>query len=163
MRQLVVLAVLAIAVSACTGAAPTIAPATTAPTAAPATAAQPTAAATRPAITPPPSQSFKAGEWPPEWQLWICSARAQMLRDDAKAGGTAGEDAATQALADLHKTTLNWQPGADLRALIGKAAFILLDAAPRKTGNAMADVPPAIKAFETAYQELKGSTGFECP
>ena len=85
-----------------------------------------------------------------------------MLREDAKAGGKAGEDAATQAIADLHKTTLNWQPGADLRALIAKAAFILLDAAPR-SGNAMNDVPPAIKAFERAYEDLKAAIGFDCP
>jgi len=85
-----------------------------------------------------------------------------MLREDAKAGGHAGEDAATQAIADLKKTTINWEPGADFRAFLGKAAFILLDAAPRP-GNAMDDVPPAIKAFEMAYEELKASTGFECP
>ena len=72
-----------------------------------------------------------------------------------------GEDAATQAIADLHNAP-NWDPGGTLRALIGKAGFILLDAAPR-SGNAMNDVPPALKAVDAAYQDLKASTGFECP
>jgi hypothetical protein len=85
-----------------------------------------------------------------------------MLREDAKAGGKAGEDAATQAIADLRKTTINWNPGADFRSLLGKSAFILLDAAPRG-GKAMDDVPPAIQASEKAYNDLKASTGFKCP
>lgn len=124
--------------------------------------AAPTPLGTTAAITPASSLAFKAGAWPAEWQLWICTARAEMLREDAKKGGTAGEDAATQAIADLRKTTINWDAGADLRQLLGKAAFILLDAAPRG-GNAMNDVPPAIEAFETAYSDLKAATGFECP
>jgi hypothetical protein len=68
-------------------------------------------------------------------------------------GGAAGEDAATQAIADLRSTTINWTPGADLRSLLG--------AAPRG-GTAMNDVPPAIQAFQTAYDDLKAATGFEC-
>ena len=155
--RLLTVAILAAAVLGGCGAA--AAPTTTpAATAAPvATAAAPTASP-----TPTPVQSFKSGAWPPEWQRWICAARAQMLREDAKAGGLAGEDAATQAITDLKSTTINWDPGGDLRALVGKAAFILLDAAPRG-GNAMADVPPAIKIFERAYSDLKDATGFECP
>jgi hypothetical protein len=163
-RRFATLIVLAAVVGACTGTAvatpaPTSVP-TIAPTAVPASAAP---AASTPAASPSaaPSLSFKAGPWPPDWQKWICEARAQLLREDAKAGGAAGEDAATQAIADLHLAP-NWDPGGTLRALIGKAGFILLDAAPR-SGNAMNDVPPALKAVEAAYQDLKASTGFECP
>jgi len=162
MRRLFAAGLLALVLAGCSGSTATEAP-TAAPTAPalPPTSA-PTAPPTSAVITPAPSQFFKAGDWPPEWQFWICSARAQMLREDAKAGGRAGEDAATQAITDLKKTTINWEPGADFRALLGKSAFILLDAAPRK-GNAMADVPPAINQFERAYDDLRAATGFECP
>jgi hypothetical protein len=176
-RRLLLLLV-AFALGACSGGAPAAsAPVSTgaatstagelpsgtpAPTSPPLSSAGGSAAPAPGGVTPAPSVSYKAGSWPPEWQRWICSARAQMLREDAKAGGHAGEDAATQAIADLKKTTINWEPGADFRAFLGKAAFILLDAAPRP-GSAMDDVPPAIKTFEMAYEELKASTGFECP
>ena len=163
MRSVASCIVIAVILAACGAgtsaptAAPT-APATASPTPAPTLALTTTAAP----ATPGPSRSFKAGLWPAEWQFWICEARAEMLREDAAAGGRAGEDAATQAIADLKATTINWDPGADLRALIGRAAFILFDAAPRG-GVAMNDVPPVIKAFEQAYTELRDATGFECP
>ena len=165
MHRLAFLVLLVVTVAACGGAASSQAPA---PSAAASTRASagPTAAATpvptAAPLTAAPSQAFKAGGWPPEWQFWICSARAQMLRKDAEAGGHLGEDAATQAIADLKKTQINWEPGADFRAFLGKSAFILLDAAPRP-GNAMADVPPAIATFQKAYEDLKAATGFECP
>ena len=172
MRQFPALVLVALALSACTGPSGGSTTASAPPSPAASAAETPSATdigtpvpfvpSSTAAITAAPSRSFKAGPWPPEWQFWICSARAQMLREDAKAGARAGEDAATQAIADLKRTTINWDPGADLRALIGKAAFILEDAAPRP-GNAMADVPPAIKAFERAYSDLRDSTGFECP
>jgi hypothetical protein len=152
--------------SATSSAAP---PASVAPVTAAATSAASAASVAPPTASPVAStaasgliSSRPAGDWPPEWQTAICKARAQLLRDDAKSGGAAGEDAATQAIADLRSTTINWAPGADLRSLLGKAAFILLDAAPRG-GTAMNDVPPAIQAFQTAYDDLKAATGFECP
>ena len=165
MRGLAAIGLLVVTVAAC-NASPGLAPTEPPATASAGPSAVVTAAASPPAAsapqTPRPSQSFKAGPWPPEWQLWICAAREQMLRQDALAGSTAGEDAATRAISDLKSTQINWDPGADLRALVGKAAFILLDAAPRG-GNAMDDVPPAIKLFERAYSDLKDATGFECP
>ena len=161
MRRFASFAFVAMVLGACGSATPA-STSSPSPAATIAPAAPPTAATSSAPVGPAASQSFKVGSWPPEWQLRICSARAQMLREDARAGGTPGEDAGTQAIADLKKTTINWEPGADMRALLGKAAFILLDAAPRG-GNAMADVPPAIKAFETAYADLRAATGFECP
>jgi hypothetical protein len=159
MRRAVI--VLAIIVAACS-AGPAATPASTlrsGPTSAP--TAEPTPRPTPAPATPTPALSFKAGDWPPEWQLWICSARAQLLREDAQAGGMAGLDASTQAIADLRKAP-NWEPGADLRALLGKAGFVMADASPRG-GDALQEIVDANAAFEQAYADLKVSTGFECP
>jgi hypothetical protein len=135
------------------GSVPPSAAATPRPTGTP----RPTAAP----ATPTPALSFKAGDWPADWQIWICSARAQLLREDAQAGGMAGQDAATRAIADLRKAP-NWDPGSDLRALLGKAGFVMLDASPRG-GDALKDIVDANAAFEQAYEELRAATGFECP
>lgn len=161
--------VFALIVAACNGAGP----ATPVPTSAqsPTASAIPTIGTPVPFVPSPSrpaspaasaSQSFEAGNWPPDWQRAICAARAQLLRPDAQQAGRPGEDAATQAIADLKSTQLNWDPGADLRALIGKAGFILLDAAQRG-GAALNDVPPAIAAMATAYADLGIATGFTCP
>ena len=159
MRALLV--VVAIALAAC-GASPaaTTAPASSVSVTQPPAAASPVAP-TVAATTPAPPASFKAGDWPPDFQKFICQARAQLLREDALAGGIPGQDAATRAL-ELMKSAPNWEPAADFRALLGKAGFVMLDASPRG-GTFLQDIVDANAAFETAYDELNSRTGFECP
>lgn len=121
-------------------------------------------ASARPSVAPAsatPLPSFKSGDWPPEWQRWVCSARAQLLREDALLGGRPGGDAASRAIDDLRQAP-NWEPGADFRSLLGKAGFVMADASPRG-GDALKDIVDANAAFEAAYAALKASTGFECP
>jgi hypothetical protein len=159
MRRFVV--VLALVLGACSAVpAATPAPiATSGPKSLPPATAAPTPAATT--ANPTAVASLKAGDWPPEWQKWICMARGELLRQDAVQGGIAGLDASTQAIAYLRNAP-NWEPGADFRALLGKAGFVMADAAPRG-GDFLQDIVDANAAFEAAYEALKAATGFECP
>ncbi len=159
MRRFLVALLTVVALAAC-GASPGATPASTASSGPVASAVASARASAAPA-TATPVLSFKAGAWPPAWQRWICSARAQLLREDAQQGGRPGGDAASRAIDDLRQAP-NWDPGADFRSLLGKAGFVMLDASPRG-GDALKDIVAANAAFEAAYEALKAATGFECP
>ena len=168
MRALLIVVATVLAVGCAAPAAspapsPSSGPVSARPAASASTSADPEYPALTPAATPTPapSVSFKAGDWPPAFQKFICEARAQMLREDALAGGIPGQDAATRAL-ELMKSAPNWEPAVDFRALLGKAGFVMLDASPRG-GDFLKDIVDANAAFEAAYEELKSRTGFECP